>query len=249
MKKRDRRKLSASVLLLALVGLLAGAPRLRADDDSSYRGFVNSVAKSLYFLAWPTATYESVEFGDVDFVSSGADVSFRLHGKSAFDDGPLWVDVVIEVRNGDITDLRWGRNNAILAQPGSTIKYMAQELARINSEHPSGQTLSSSSAAGFGYVFTNRCSISVELAIHYMDSSGRWQTEGWWTFAPGETAYLRTEAGRVTSNKATWYFYARTTDNAWEWRGENRFQLNGDPLGMRELTDTEGDSEWYVSCQ
>lgn len=245
MMKKGRRRL-ASALLLELMLLLAWAPRLLADE-SAYRGFVDSVAKSLFFLAWPTATYESVEFGDVDFVSSGADVSFRLHGKSAFDDGPLWVDVVIEVRNGDITDLRWGRNNAILAPPGSTIKVMADELARINNEQSGHQA--SSTADGYGYWFTNRCSISVELAIHYLDSSGRWQTEGWWTFAPGESAFLTNDAGRLTSNNATWYFYAHTTDNAWEWKGNNRFTLYDRSLGMREMTDTEGDSEWYVSCQ
>jgi uncharacterized membrane protein len=246
MTKKIPKKLLASVFLVELIFLLVYTPSLRADE-STYRGFVDSVAKSLFFLAWPTATYESVEFGDVDFVSSGADVSFRLHGKSAFDDSSLWVDVVIEVRNGDIADLRWGRNNAILSQPGSTIKAMAEELARINNEQSGSQT--SSTAAGFGYRFNNRCSISVELAIHYMDTSGRWQTEGWWVFAPGESAFLTNDAGRLTSNKATWYFYARTSDNAWEWRGDNRFTLNGTPLGMREVTDTEGDSEWYVSCQ
>jgi uncharacterized membrane protein len=246
MTKKMRKKFLASVFLLELISLLAYTPSLLAAE-STYRGFVDSVAESLFFLAWPTATYESVEFGDVEFLSSGADVSFRLHGKSSFDDGPLWVDVVIEVRNGEITDLRWGRNNAVLAQPGSTIKALAEELDRINNERSRSQA--SSTAAGLGYQFTNRCSRSVELAIHYMDTSGRWQTEGWWTFAPGESASLNNNAGRLTSNKATWYFYARTSDNAWEWRGDNRFTLNGTSLGMREMTDTEGDSEWYVSCE
>jgi uncharacterized membrane protein len=246
MTTKSRRSLLGCVVMLGLISLFAYTPNLLADE-SGYRGFVDSVAGSLYFLAWPTATYERVEFGDLQSVHSGADVSFRLHGKSAFDDGPLWVDVVIEVRNGQITDLRWGRNNAILAQPGSTIKALAEELARINSEQ--SRSHSSSTAAGFGYRFTNRCSRSIDLAISYMDTSGQWRTEGWWSFAPGESAFLTNQAGRLTSNNTTWYFYARTTDNAWEWRGENRFVLGGTSLGMRETADTEGDNEWFVSCE
>jgi uncharacterized membrane protein len=232
--------------------LMIFSSRLPAQETrSGYQQFIDSVAKSLYFLAWPTATYESVEFDDVEFVPSGADVSFRLHGRSGFNDGPLWVDVVIEVRNGQITDLHWGRNNAILAQPGTTIKALAEELDRINRENSgsSSPSLHSAPAAGYGYRFSNRCSRSVELAIHYLDSTGTWKTEGWWAFGPGESAFLTDDGRRLTSKNATWYYYARTTDNAWEWSGKNNFTVNGKVFGMREMSDTEGDSEWFVTCQ
>jgi hypothetical protein len=217
-----------------------------SDSQSDFEQFVNSLGKSLYFLAWPTAQYEGVSFGGVTRNGDATDITFRLYGKSAFDDSSLWVDTVIEVRNGEITDLRWGQNNAILAAPGSTVKAMGEALRQLNQEyqrnHPPAQ-------AGFGYYFTNQCSKTVSLAIRYKDMSGQWRTTGWWQFSPGQSSYLDAGGSPVKSNSAVWYYYAQTTDGALEWTGDLKTSLENRTLYMKEMVDKEGDSEWSIQCR
>jgi hypothetical protein len=55
-----------------------------------------------------------------------------IGGISAFGGGPLWTDVVIEVRNGRIDDLYWGENKALLFKPGESIKVWGEVLKELN---------------------------------------------------------------------------------------------------------------------
>jgi hypothetical protein len=245
-----RRSSSRWLCLIAILSamlLFPGGLWCQDSGESGFKDFVDSLGKSLYFMAWPTAQYEGVTFGGVSSSEDAKYITFRLYGKSAFDDGPLWVDTIIEVRNGQITDLRWGRNNAILAAPGSTITAMGQALAQLNedyqrSHHPAEQ--------GFGYFFTNQCNKPVSLAILYKDLSGQWQTAGWWQFAPGASDYLKYSNGsRVTSTSAAWYFYAESGDGSFQWKGTQKTSLEGRTLYMKEMNDKEGDSEWSVQCR
>lgn len=121
--------------LLVLVCACGAAWAQSDSDESDWRKFVDSVGKAVYFDAWPTATYQSVSFGNLTNIPGGVDVSFVVHGISAFDGGPLWTEVVLEMRNGKITDIRWGRNNAVLAAPGSTMKALGAALDELNKEY------------------------------------------------------------------------------------------------------------------
>ncbi len=136
---------AALVVLLCACG---GAWAQSDSDDSDWRKFVDSIGKILYFDAWPTATYQSVSFGNVAVVPGGVDVSFVLHGISAFDNGPLWTEVVLEMRNGKITNIRWGRNNAVLAAPGSTMKALGQALDELNKQYQQQQGTPAPAAGG-----------------------------------------------------------------------------------------------------
>lgn len=241
---------------ICMILLLSSPPYLWAEDDSedSFKKFVHGMGETLYFLAWPTAEYERAGFGGVSFTSNGADVSFRLHGKSGFDGGHLWVDVVVEIRNGEITDLRWGDNNAILAQPGATIKAMGEVLAELNKEYSQSQgggSRQSGTSQGYRYYFTNNCSRPVTLAIRYRDVAGQWRTEGWWKFAPGAGNYLSSSTHQeLRSNSAVWYYYAETTDGSdWSWTGSSPVSFDGRNLRMQEMNDKEGDSEWSITCK
>jgi hypothetical protein len=256
--KRALRALGAIFSICMALVLLCPAESWSAESRTAYQELVGSIGKGVFFLAWPTADYESVSFGDVYPTANGADISFRLHGKSGINGGPLWVDVIIEVRDGKITDLRWGRNNAVLAQPGSTIEAWGQALAQLNEQSSrsrrSDQTVQpnrpSSQSNGFGYLFTNHCKSPVEVAICYRDTSGQWRTDGWWTFAPGGSAYLFSDGSKLAATTSEWYFYAATTDGSdWKWAGEYTVSLNGRTLHMRKVIDKEGDSEWSVDCQ
>ncbi|HSG41245.1 MAG TPA: DUF1036 domain-containing protein [Thermoanaerobaculia bacterium] len=238
------------VLLLFSTAVLWG----KEDSQGSYKKFVESIGKGIYFLAWPTAAYERASFGGVSFTTNGVDVSFRLHGKSGINGGPLWVDVIVEIRAGKISDLRWGDNNAILAPPGSTMKAMEEILAELNREYSQSQgggSQQSVTSQGYRYYFLNSCNRAVTLAIHYKDVAETWRTVGWWTFAPGEGSYLLASGSYpLRSNSAVWYYYAETTDGSGlRWVGNFPVSFNGRNLRMQEMNDKEGDSEWSITCK
>lgn len=113
----------------------AWAQRNRDDDVSWYKEFVDAIGGTLYFVAWPTATYERVSFEGLSRTYGGVDIKIKLHGRSAFDDSSLWTEVVVEVRGGEVTDIKWGRNNAIIAQPGETMGAIVELLAELNKEY------------------------------------------------------------------------------------------------------------------
>jgi hypothetical protein len=115
------------VIALAVTIMAAPAWAQTGSEKRWYERFVDGVAGFVYNVAWPTATYRSVELGSVEFVPGGADVSFRLHGKSAFAEGDLWLDVVMMVRSGAIEDLKWGRHNGFFP-PGLTTATMLEVI-------------------------------------------------------------------------------------------------------------------------
>lgn len=136
-RKDYRRGVAAlHVALLILCAVWSGfAFGQSNDDDGSWQKFVDSVGEAVYKFAWPTATYERVNFQGVAKTSDGVEVKIRAHGISAFDNGPLWTDVILQVRNGKIDDIRWGENNAILAAPGQTMKALGSLLVELNKEY------------------------------------------------------------------------------------------------------------------
>ena len=237
---------------LLLICAIAVWPVAVYGDDSAERSFVDSIAATVYAFAWPTATYESVTFGSATAIDDGVLVSFRLHGKSAFDDGPLWVDVLIEIKHGEVTDLRWGRNNAILAAPGSTMKALGEMLTELNKGHrqPGATPMTPGVSSGDQFRFTNNCSHPVQLAIRYKSTTRGWRTAGWWSFAPGETGKLSAENGELLrSTNAIWYYYAETTDSAgFKWSGDNAVKVGARELRMKKMTEERGDSAWTITC-
>jgi len=246
-------------VILLLVGLgLTGDAQAR-QDESGFRAFVDAIGESLYFLAWPSAKYDSVGFGGVRFVEGGADVAVRLHGRSGFSDTHLWTDVIIEIRDGEVQDVRWGNNNAILVQPGKTMEAMGEVFAEMNAEYQKnlrqsgaavGKGGTPSSGNGFPFYVTNRCEHPVRLAIHFKDSSGRWRTEGWWTFGPGKAGRLNDARGRnLRTKNSIWYFYGEAADGTGVvWKGDARFTWNGRNLPMDKLEDTQGDLDLTLTC-
>ena len=245
------------LIALALIGLSFNTTPVWAQrDTSSYQSFVDDTAELVYFLAWPTATYERVSFEGVSLVYGGVDIKIMLHGRSFWDDSHLWTEVVLEVRNGEISDIRWGRNNAFWAQPGETIEALGEALEELTREYNRTQggngssNSGSSSSGGYSYHFTNRCQHPIRLAIYYEDRSGQWRAEGWWVFAPSQSANLASaDDKRLKSNNGVWYFYAETTDGSrWVWAGDKDVYLNGRKLTMKKRTDMEGDNNWSTTC-
>ena len=129
--------------LLLVVALLVAfvTPRAAHADDDDWHRFVEGVAALTFKLAWPTAGYESWEWGGVRAVGDDRyAVVFRLHGRSAFGGGPLWVDVVTVVAGTDLENLRienvqFGENNAVLMPPGATVRSLGAALVELNAEY------------------------------------------------------------------------------------------------------------------
>jgi len=121
--------------VVALASLLVVGPAFAqsSSDEAWYRSFIHSIGKTLFFCAWPTDTYDHMEFGSIAWKSNGADVSVVLYGDSWLE-GKVWTEVVTEIRNGSVTNLRFGRNNSLI-KPGTTIKVTAQALASMNDEY------------------------------------------------------------------------------------------------------------------
>ena len=248
------------LVYISFILLLAVPPAgFGRELDSSSKSFVDSIAETVYGFAWPTAKYERVSFGEISREGDSTLISFRLHGKSGFNDGPLWVDVVIELRNGEIEDLRWGRHNALLAPPGATMKALGEFLAELNKEHPQGQggggqrsvsTPSPPSREGYRFVFTNGCGHPLQLAIRFLGTDGQWHTEGWWTFPAWRTSSLTSCNFTMLSNHSEWYFFAESTDGSHlEWSGNDLVaSFDGRQLRMLKRIDASGDSEWTATC-
>ena len=165
------------------------------------RHSAHTLGKTLYFFAWPTATYAAADFVGVAFApGGGVNVTFRLYGTSAFDDSSLWTDVVVLIRNLEVADMRFGRNNAVLAAPGATMKAMGQALADLNRE------LAKSPSGAQAFVFTNRCDHPIRLAVHYLAADGSWRCAGWWQIGSGERDAVLTigDGQALTTIGDTW---------------------------------------------
>lgn len=121
--------LFVTMVLLAALPLNA---QTRSDDRAWYQRLTDGMASLVYWAAWPTATYQRVAVQDIDFVVGGAIVTFRLHGKSAWADGDLWVDVKLGLRpSGEVTSLEWGDYNGFFP-PGFTWQRVGEAMEEIN---------------------------------------------------------------------------------------------------------------------
>jgi len=112
------------------------------SEETSYKDFIDGVGAMLYFLAWPSAAYDSVSFAGASAANGGTDVKVRLHGKSSINDGYLWTELIVVFRDGEIRDVKWGRNNALLMQPGSTVTAFGEALSELNAEYERSQSAS-----------------------------------------------------------------------------------------------------------
>ncbi len=127
----------ASVARQVSLTVVVGAMILYSSQVEArpwYLGLIDAIGGTVYFFAWPSATYERSSFGGIARSYSGIDIKVKLHGKS-FAGTPLWTEVIIQVRDDKISGVRWGQNNAIAVQPGQAIKMIGSMLAELNSEY------------------------------------------------------------------------------------------------------------------
>src|ERR1700722_5036310 len=132
------RILNCMVVALIIASFLCGGlVSAQSGDEAWYKRFINSIGKMMFFYAWPTDTYDYMEFGNIDWKKSGADVSVVLHGTSWLE-GKTWTEVVVEIRNGQVTNMRFGRYGGALWAPGTV---MDKAIQALNDEYKRQQAL------------------------------------------------------------------------------------------------------------
>lgn len=121
----------------------ASRPGLHAQNNGqnqdSARSFVQSVAKTVYNLAWPTATYKSVALDRISPDADGVDIVITLSGLSAFDESDLWVKLALLICHGEFSDIRVIDDNHILVAPFATTNALAQAVKQTVDDYAAQQ--------------------------------------------------------------------------------------------------------------
>jgi len=204
------------LLVLLLTGFEESTIRAqngsRNQDDVS--SFVQSVAKTVYNLAWPTATYKSVSLEKIRPAENGFDIIITLSGLSAFDDSDLWLRLALMIRHGEFSDIRVIDDNHILVPPFATTNALAQAIKATAEDYAAHQQGSAAPAPATttapttltpgppqpafpaeGVCLSN--STGVAINFQYRWGQGPWKTmdaapdrdvELWWNLDPGQTA-------------------------------------------------------------
>lgn len=120
---------------------------------------------------------------------------------------------------------------------------------KLVDEDPKGKPIENGGTGGF--LITNKCHHPVRVAIHYRGLDNNWISEGWWDVSGSTSSYLAGDDSKrkLMTSAERWYFYAESTNETnLIWKGDQIKQFGSVELPMRELRDSEGDSEWTLSC-
>ena len=238
---------------MVMVIFFFASTSMHASSEDDPRGFVDSIAATVYSTAWPTATYEQVSIKSIDPAPGGYNILVKLSGKSGWGGGDLWMVVTLELRGGSLSDVRVDSHNAILSPPFAIAQALGEllvQLAEDTAESQSQSIASAESAPGYRLYVSNLCRHPIRLAVKYKTPSNQWDTVGWWEFTPNSSRYLTFRDGRFArTNSSVLYYYAESEDRSLYWGGGGtQVSLDGRTLSMNKVEDTEGDTEWSLRC-
>jgi hypothetical protein len=123
----------AWVLVFSLLAVCARAQQ--QDERNKATSFIDSMAQTVYAMAWPTATYKSVSIDGFEPADGGFNVIVKLSGLSGFDQSDLWVKLAFLFRSGGLQDVQVRDNNAILVQPFTTMKLLGGVVATLAQDY------------------------------------------------------------------------------------------------------------------
>lgn len=89
--------------------------------------------------------------------------------------------------------------------------------------------------------FTNKCNKDIELYVHFMNTSGDWETSGSWDFSAKESSYLSSSDGRLKTNNSI-LFYQVSGDDI-DFSGDYKFKNDGETYYMKKISDNYDDTE------
>jgi hypothetical protein len=107
---------------IVLTGLVKAQDQEELKQKDKMASFMDSVAGTVYTLAWPTATYKSWEFDDFRRTQGGYKLVVKLSGLSGFDDSDLWLKLGFLLNSDGLKDVWVVDHNAILMAPFKTSK-------------------------------------------------------------------------------------------------------------------------------
>ena len=143
-KARNVRRLILFVSLIALSSQLGAQQQDREVQQA--QSFIQSVAKTIYYFAWPTATYRSVRFAGFDRDGNNLIIQAVFSGEGLFGD-TAWVKLGLVVNSNGIQDLRIIDHHELFVGPFETSKTVGGlllELAKESSQ-PSRPAVQASS--------------------------------------------------------------------------------------------------------
>jgi hypothetical protein len=252
-----RRAARLALVIAVQTALVAGSVTgIAAQDEPEARRFVDGIAELVFDAAWPTATFERFGLVGVAPVAGGYDAAVRLHGRSGWGGGPLWLDLVFEIRGGRLDDMRIGGHNAILAEPFSTIRALGEFIAGL-AESSAPSAAPPPARSSYAVRVANDCHLDISVWLHYRDDSGRWVTEGRWDIPGAKREFLAGSAAgapriALTSRVVHSYVELMVASADYSWWGERRIQLEGRVLPMRTDTlrdDGSGTLTLHRSCE
>ncbi|HXJ03353.1 MAG TPA: hypothetical protein VNH44_19190 [Micropepsaceae bacterium] len=124
-------------LLLCSAPQFAGA---QSDFDvNDAKKFVNSIAASLYNLAWPTATYKGIKFDSILPDPNGLVFVADLYGEGLCEDN-LWLQVGIVVNVSGIQDVKILGDDAVCTKPFATTKAVSGMANKLWQQYNSQQS-------------------------------------------------------------------------------------------------------------
>jgi hypothetical protein len=246
-----RLRLAQTALVAVLLVLPATLRGQGESDKRAARGFVESIAATVYGAAWPTATYGDWEIERIDAVRGGVDAVVKLSGKSGFGGGDLWMLLVFEFRNGAFSDIRLVSHNAILSPPFTTLKTLAGVVASIGAPAGSGPSagpppqppvsaprdFSPPPMATRQLFFTSNCSRALKLWVRSRRPDNVWETRGPWAIPALDSTFLADDQNRrIELSSTVVYYYAEIPGTDLSWHGTRSYDFGGKSLAMR--TDT-----------
>ena len=236
------RSLALTVLLAAQSAQTMG----QTPPEEEARGFVGSVAATVYKTAWPTATYESVAIASVSRVPpDGFEILVRLSGESYWG-GELWVDLAFEFRDGGFFDLKVREHNAILVPPFATTKTVGAMALALVDEFDGGQADRAGPSPARptpappttrDIQLANACGQAVQLWLRYRVSASRWRVDGVWSLTAADTTFLAdADNRRLRLASPDISFYAEIPDGGANWAGTVEVPFGSRTFQMRDAT-------------
>ena len=196
------RKLTTTVVVV-LFALSVSTVQAEERDTSIARSFIEGMGGVFFAAAWPTATFERIEIGQVERLPRGGwDANLVLHGTSAWDN-PLHVRLVVTFRDGSVERMRWGKHNGLIP-PGTVWSTVEDLLQEVNSQSPStppptrqpaAAPLVSTDQITQTWNVTDACPDRAGLRVRFFDRTTTQQA--WWR--PGDGTSFEMTAGTTKS--------------------------------------------------
>lgn len=130
-------KLQRLPALLCAFTVLAAHTQAQEQEEVNQKdkiaSFMDSVASTVYKLAWPSATYKSWRFDDFRRTPGGYRLVLKLSGLSGFDGSDLWLKIGFLMNSDGLKDWSVVDHNAILMPPFKTsqaIGALGMQLAK-----------------------------------------------------------------------------------------------------------------------